>query len=211
MKLKVDISVRERMLSLGIWRSSLLFFLISFVGWCFEKVARYIVYNSVTDRGFLTMPLCPIYGFSILMIYFLIGSPKSPIIGVEYETDGRWERVFSFIINFLIYFIFAAAVTSAVELVTGMFFKEVMGVTLWNYQDRFMNLWGYICLGYSMLWGGLISLFMLFCWESICRAVRKIRIGTVRVLGALCLTLMMSDFIFNLIYLFKVGSHFNFL
>ena len=198
-------SLRERFRVLGILRSAILVFFISFFGWCFEKIGRYIVYNSVTDRGFLTLPLCPIYGFSILIIYLVIGSPISPAVGI------RCRSFYSKIMNFIIYFILATLLITLIELVTGVFFAEVMGVSLWNYEDRFMDFFGYICLGYSLLWGGLISLFMLLVWTPLCRVVLKISRSAARALGAFCLALMTGDFIFNLIYTLKVGSHFNFL
>ena len=113
--------------------------------------------------------------------------------------------------NFIIYFILATLLITLIELVTGVFFAEVMGVSLWNYEDRFMDFFGYICLGYSLLWGGLISLFMLLVWTPLCRVVLKISRSAAHALGAFCLALMTGDFIFNLIYTIKVGSHFNFL
>lgn len=47
-------------------RLVLLFFFISFAGWCGETVYFGIRYGVLADRGFLTSPLCPIYGFCLL-------------------------------------------------------------------------------------------------------------------------------------------------
>lgn len=205
MRIKKNGSFVERLTALGVGRSALIVFVLSFAGWCFEKVGRYLIYNSITDRGFLTLPLCPIYGFSVLIIYLLIGSPDIPAVGVR--QSGLVARL----MNFIIYFLLALSLTTAIELVTGVFFKEVMGIPLWNYEDRFMDLLGYICLGYSLLWGGLISLFMLLVWTPLCRIVRRINHPVARVIGAFCLLLMTCDFVFNIIYAVKTGSHFNFL
>ena len=211
MKINKKLSLYERFGVIGVWRCALLVFFISFAGWCFEKIGRYIVYNSITDRGFLSLPLCPIYGFSVLLIYLSLGSPVSPAIGVNRGGESRGSCLIFGVLNFIIYFFLAVLLTSAIELVTGVFFEEVIGITLWNYEDRFMDLLGYICPGYSLLWGGLISLFMLLVWTPLCRAAKKINFSVARVLGALCLFLMTGDFVFNLIYILKTGSHFNFL
>ena len=53
---------------LSVFGMTLLFVLISFGGWCFEKVGRYFLYGSLGDRGFLSLPLCPIYGTCVLGI-----------------------------------------------------------------------------------------------------------------------------------------------
>ena len=211
MKINKKLSLYERFGVIGVWRCALLVFFISFAGWCFEKVGRYIVYNSITDRGFLSLPLCPIYGFSVLLIYLSLGSPTSPAIGINKVGKSRGRRLISGMLNLIIYFFLAVLLTSAIELVTGVFFGEVIGITLWNYEDRFMDLLGYVCPGYSLLWGGLISLFMLLVWTPLCRAAKKISSSLTRVLGAICLLLMTGDFVFNLIYILKTGSHFNFL
>ena len=54
------------------WRRILacvvLFFLFSFLGWCWEKFYFYLVYGINADRGFLTLPFCTVYGSALLLI-----------------------------------------------------------------------------------------------------------------------------------------------
>ena len=66
-------------------RLTLIAVAISFGGWCFEKVGRYVVYGGVGDRGFLHLPLCPIYGISTALIFLLTGTPR--------ETQGVVGRL----------------------------------------------------------------------------------------------------------------------
>ncbi len=189
----------------------LLFFIISFMGWCFEKIGRYFLYNSTSDRGFLSMPICPIYGFSALLIYLFLGSPYSPRIGVIKRHTGRLLRSVSFIVNILLYFLFSVAISTAAELATGVFFSEALGVTLWNYESQPYSLGGYICLGYSLLWGVLITAFMLTLWQPLAKWVSRIGKGRAAAVSAILCGLSVADLAFNLIYLLKTGSHFNFL
>ena len=46
----------------------LLFFLYSFFGWITEVVFSFLTRKKFVNRGFLTGPFCPIYGFGILFI-----------------------------------------------------------------------------------------------------------------------------------------------
>ena len=63
---------------------AILFVLISFLGWCGETVYFVLRWDDFTDRGFLSLPLCTIYGCSILAIYLIIGTP----------TRGRLKPLF---------------------------------------------------------------------------------------------------------------------
>ncbi len=198
---RADISVRV----------SILFFIISFMGWCFEKIARYFVYGSTADRGFLSMPICPIYGFSIILIYLLIGSPYSPRIGIRRDCGRTIGKILRFILNLLIYFILATLISTAAELVTGMLFKEAFGVTLWSYESQPYSLGGYICLGYSLLWGAMITVFMLWLWQPLCSAVWRIGKKRASVIALMLCGIAVADFAFNTLYAIVTGEHFNFL
>ena len=46
----------------------LLFFFYSFLGWCIEVTLKYIQYHRFINRGFLTGPICPIYGSGAALI-----------------------------------------------------------------------------------------------------------------------------------------------
>mgnify|MGYP002851993794 CR=1 FL=1 len=58
----------------------LVFFLASFVGWLYEMACVYIIIGSYMDRGVLHIPICPIYGFGILVLYFIFRKTKNPFI-----------------------------------------------------------------------------------------------------------------------------------
>ena len=148
--------------------------LISFAGWCFEKVGRFVVYGAVGDRGFLWLPLCPIYGISVVSIYLLLGTPLSfrGVLGKRIRRTRLWRKSLarSKALRLSLYFVVVFFVATAIELVTGLSMKA-LGVTLWDYSERFLNIFGVVCLGYSVLWGALITLFMGVLWESIYAAI----------------------------------------
>ena len=60
-----------------------MFFIVSLIGWLLETV-NFIVIGSPMDRGYLTLPLCTVYGCALLAVYFAVGTP----------TKGRLRPLF---------------------------------------------------------------------------------------------------------------------
>ncbi|MBE6577892.1 MAG: hypothetical protein E7653_07135 [Ruminococcaceae bacterium] len=181
---------------------------ISFGGWCFEVVGRALVYRQIADRGFLSLPLCPIYGISIVLIYLLVGVPSrlSGLIGGRVARSKVWrfmaENKYARIIS---YFAFVTFVSTAVELLTGLLARS-LGAPLWNYSERAFNLLGIICLGYSLLWGALITLFMCFLWGPIYLLVSKLPNDASIALSVWAAIPVSLDFFINVLYLLVTGQ-----
>lgn len=56
-------------------------------------------------------------------------------------------------------FLCAALLVSAVEFLFGFVFNLVLRNGVWDYSSWRFNLYGQVCLPYSLLWGGLGALF----------------------------------------------------
>ena len=52
-------------------------------------------------------------------------------------------------------------IITVLELATGLFVNVWMGWNVWDYSNMPLNLWGQICLPYSLLWT-VISLAAVF-------------------------------------------------
>jgi len=114
-----------------------IFFFYSNVGWFFESLYCSAPVKRWINRGFLTGPICPIYGAgAIVMDVFL--APLS----------GRW---------YLVYF-GGMVLCDIVELVTGIILDKLFNQRWWDYSGKFMNYKGYICLKHTFIWGG-VALF----------------------------------------------------
>ena len=50
-----------------------LFLLISFFGWLLEVLFFFFLGHGFTDRGFLSLPLCTVYGVGVIAIDLLLG------------------------------------------------------------------------------------------------------------------------------------------
>lgn len=139
---------------------------ISFAGWVFEKLGRYMIFGATGDRGFLSLPVCPIYGISVIAIYLLLGTPKAPggVVGTRIGATSFGGRIYrSGVWRVTLYFLLVTLISTAAELVTGLFMRSI-GITLWDYSERAFNLFGIICPSFSLIWGALITLLMGFAW-----------------------------------------------
>ena len=184
----------------------LMFTLLSLGGWLFEKVGRYLLYHSTADRGFLTLPLCPIYGTCVLLIGLLLGSPRAP----SRFLGKLLHRPFSILPRLLLYFLAVTLLSTAVELAVGLIFLW-LGIPLWDYSERFGNLFGVICPSFSLLWGVLLTLFMGLSWDRLSSTMAKIPSRTQRWLAITSVGMIGADFLFNCLFLFIRGNRFWFL
>lgn len=107
------------------------FFIFAFLGWCGEVVFAAFVEKRFVNRGFLNGPLCPIYGFGVVLIDFCL------------RPVGR--SIPALLIGSMI-------LGSALEWVAGFLLEKVFHQKWWDYSNEPHNLNGYVCLKFSLLW-----------------------------------------------------------
>ena len=147
-----------------------LFFFYSFIGWCIEVCAAAVQHRKFVNRGFVAGPLCPIYGFgAILFEIFLPELTEDPF--------------FLFLGGFVL--------ASLLEYSTGIFFEKVYKKKLWDYSRFRYNVGGYICLPFSLLWGALSVVTVMFADPLLCglfdRIPHLLSVVLLLVLGGLLL------------------------
>lgn len=108
------------------------FFIYSFLGWVSEVAFHAIKTGKFVNRGFLSGPVCPIYGSGVVAILLILG---------EYAKKP-W-----------CVFLVGVAVPTLLELFTGWILECFFHNKWWDYSDRRFNFKGYICLEFSLLWG----------------------------------------------------------
>ena len=109
-----------------------MFIIYSFFGWCIEVSFAAFKLGKFVNRGFLSGPVCPIYGFGATTVVICL----NPILN-----------------NILILFIGSVLLTSLLELVTGFALEKAFQQRWWDYSNTKFNIGGYICLKFSVLWG----------------------------------------------------------
>lgn len=117
------------------------FFIYSFLGWAMETCYVTILSKKIVNRGFVNGPVCTIYGFGALSVYFILKSFEN---------------------NILILFIMGIIVPSILEYFTGWLMEVIFKTTWWDYSNHRFNVKGRICLLNSIIWGFLTVALFLF-------------------------------------------------
>ena len=110
----------------------LYFFFYSFVGWIWESSYVSILTKRLTNRGFLTGPMLPIYGSGAVVMLCATYPVQSSDIGI---------------------FLLGLIVATILEYVTGVVMETLFQVRYWDYSDKKFNIQGHICLSSSLAWG----------------------------------------------------------
>lgn len=101
------------------------FFIYSFFGWVFEELIFILFYNDFVFRGFLYLPILPIYGFGAVIISSIF-------------PDSKFDVVSIFIISFIICSLF--------EYISSYLLESIFNISLWDYYDLKYNLNGRVSL-----------------------------------------------------------------
>ena len=122
----------RKVVSMTVYTVLWYFFLYAFLGWCAEVSYAALRTGRFVNRGFLNGPVCPIYGVGVVIVVGLLTPVKE---------------------NTLLLFVCSVLLTSALEWVTGFVLERMFHQKWWDYSDLPLNLNGYICPLFSVLWG----------------------------------------------------------
>lgn len=109
-----------------------IFIFWAFIGWCIEVCWMTLETGEYQNRGFLNMPICPIYGFGVIMVTVFF-RPLS-------------DTVFAL-------FLATSLLCTGFELLVGIGMEKMFNTRWWDYSHERYNYKGYICLKISILWG----------------------------------------------------------
>lgn len=117
-----------------------LFIIISFCGWILEIIYTFMEKGTLTNRGFLLGPYCPIYGIGSLFILFTLQKYKGDVFAL---------------------FVMSVLITTTLEYITSYIMEKIFKARWWDYSHLPFNLNGRICLLNSTLFG-IGALFFLY-------------------------------------------------
>ena len=106
------------------------FFFYSAAGWLIESLYCSIGEGRIINRGFLTGPICPIYGTAALVMTVCLYNP----------FFDRPLRVF----------LLGMLLCNVVEYMTSFLMEKLFHARWWDYTYEFMNIRGRICLKHTM-------------------------------------------------------------
>ena len=125
----------------------LYFFFYSVIGWVMETIYCSIGEKKFVNRGFLSGPLCPIYGTGAVVF----GVCLMPF----YNKFGftKW-----YIIPLVI--LLGMLLADIVEFLTSLIMEKLFNARWWDYSNEKFNLQGRICLKHTLYWGVASGLFI---------------------------------------------------
>ena len=119
----------------------LLYFIIySIIGWLVEVLSFLIMDHKFVNRGFLLGPVCPIYGYGVVLIILLIGSNNNDLLSI---------------------FLKSIFICSILEYSTSFVMEKLFRARWWDYSQRRFNINGRICLE-TMLPFGIGATIVLY-------------------------------------------------
>ena len=162
------------------------FFLVyAFLGWVAETVLSAAKRRRLINRGFLNLPLSPVYGLAaVLFSVFLPELRSAPF--------------------FL--FLFGMVIATALELFTGVFLQKLTGERWWDYSNHRFQFEGYISLTYAIVWG-ISALLCIFVGNPILAALTALiprQIGDIILLASYIL--LSVDMTASFAALFQLGK-----
>lgn len=125
----------------------------AFLGWCTEVVFEACLHGKFINRGFLNGPVCPIYGFGMLVVAVLLTPLKD---------------------NLPLLFLGSVLLTSSLEFLTGFILETLFHDKWWDYTKEPFNIKGYVCLRFSLLWGLACVFVMRILHPLVMEGIRSI-------------------------------------
>ncbi len=116
----------------------LFFFIYCFIGWIWESCFVSVKEKRWVNRGFLHLPMLPLYGSGAVIMLFA----SLPFRG-----------------NLILTYLSGVVGATLLELVVGLGMEAIFKVKYWDYSNQKWNYKGVICLKSSLFWG-VLTLFL---------------------------------------------------
>lgn len=117
---------------MDIYYMILYFFVYGFLGWCAEVGFAAVKEHKFVNRGFLNGPICPIYGVGVTIVIAFLTPYKD---------------------NLILLYISSVILVTLLEGVTGWAMDKIFHNKWWDYSKQPLNIGGYVCLIFSLVWG----------------------------------------------------------
>lgn len=127
----------------------LIFYTYCLFGWIFESTYVSVKNRRFINRGFLRLPMLPLYGTGAVMMLWVTLPFQSSLLLVCMS---------------------GLVAATVLEYVTGWAMEGLFKIKYWDYTGQRFNLRGYICLSSSIAWG----LLTLLLTEVIHRPVSRL-------------------------------------
>lgn len=150
-----------------------IFYIYCFLGWIVESSIVSVRTRKLVNRGFLKIPMLPIYGFGAVMMLFVSLPIKDKPI--------------------LIYFAGMIAAT-LLEYIAAVLIENIFKIKYWDYTEDKFNFQGRICLESSLFWGVLSVALTLFIHKPVENFVLSLKSNTITIIVFIISIIFLIDF-----------------
>ena len=155
------------------------FFIFGFAGWCMEVILKYRQYHRFINRGFLTGPILPIYGFGVILITLVVGRLTSVESGV------------------MTTFAISLVICGLVEYLTSFVLEKIFHARWWDYSQKPMNLHGRVWIGNLVLFGLAGVAIIHIVNPVLFPALDRIPLNTRKVTALVLLAIFAADLVIS--------------
>lgn len=173
---------------MSFYETAWVIFIYSFLGWCAEVVFAACRRGIFVNRGFLNGPVCPIYGFGVALVLWLLEPVEN---------------------NFWLLFLGSMVLTTALEFFIGFIMECFFHDKWWDYSKNPFNIKGYVCLEFSLIWGFACVLVVDVLHPMIQKLIDAIPVNLGWWLIWIFAALMAADAIITLVELLKLPKRFK--
>ena len=161
------------------------FYIYSFIGWLWESIYVSIKERRLVNRGFVTGPLCTIYGCGALAIYIFL----RPVSG-----------------NILLLYIGGFIVPTILEYITAVLMEHLFHTSWWDYSTKKFNFQGRICLSASLGWGFASVLFFYVLHPAVEKFVALYTVAVGKIMLSVVTVLFAFDFGLSYMNALQIGE-----
>ncbi|MCM1226530.1 MAG: putative ABC transporter permease [Clostridium sp.] len=155
--------------------AAVLFTVCGMCGWIYETALTSYIWGRFADRGFLHVPVLPIYGVFAFLILPL------------FRKHNGWITVF----------LGGTVITTVLELVFSYVIEWTIGERLWSYNSWDFNFQGRISLYSSLIFGAMSIVLIKIAYPLVKKLNEKASDTFMYFLGTSVTVIIAADFIFS--------------
>lgn len=148
------------------------FFIYAFLGWSLEVLCKFVEERKFVNRGFLIGPICPIYGYCMVLLVLLIGTGDKDILSI---------------------FLKSILVCASIEYITSYVMEKIFKARWWDYSRNRFNINGRICLETMIPFGLMGTLALYFAQPMFHNFVELFNFNTKLVISITLVVLYLFD------------------
>lgn len=159
--------------------------LYSFLGWAWETTYVSIKQRKLVNRGFVTGPLCTIYGIGAVGVYLILRPLEHSWLGLYFG---------------------GVVLATALEYITAVLMETVFHTGWWDYSHKKFNFEGRICLGSSAAWGVFTIIMFKLLQPGVEFLVDLVPVSSGKVIVIAATVLYLIDFSYATVTALQLGK-----